>query len=63
MSDQIRFSARCPTCKNEVGQCPHEPDETRRLLRESCLSFYCDLCDLEWVPSSEELKNVELLLP
>jgi hypothetical protein len=32
------------------------------LLRENHLSFHCDLCAIEWVPSSRELANVELLV-
>jgi hypothetical protein len=63
MHDPISFSAQCPTCKEEVGQGPRDPDEIRKLLRENCLCFYCELCDLEWVPSSHELANVERLLP
>jgi hypothetical protein len=34
----------------------------RQLLREDSLSFYCELCDLEWTPSDQELANVDLLL-
>lgn len=62
MSDQISFSAQCPNCKNEISQGPRDPDEMRRLLREDSLSFYCELCDLEWEPSHQELTNVESLL-
>jgi hypothetical protein len=49
-------------CKNEISQGPRDPDEVRRLLREDSLSFYCELCDLEWEPSHQELTNVESLL-
>ena len=59
----VNFSARCPTCKNEVDQGHREPGVITRLLREDCLSFYCELCDLEWEPSLRELANVEQLLP
>lgn len=63
MQDAISFSAQCPTCKNEVSQGPRDADETRRLLREDSLSFYCEFCDLEWAPSHQELASVESLLP
>ena len=62
MQDPISFAAQCPTCKEEAGQGPRDPDDIRRLLRENCLSFYCDSCDLEWEPSHQELANVERLL-
>ena len=62
MQDPITFSAQCPTCKNEISQGPRDPDEMRRLIREDSLSFYCELCDLEWEPSHQELTNVECLL-
>ena len=62
MQDAISFAAQCPNCKNEVSQGPRDPVEIRRLLREDCLSFYCELCDLEWEPSHRELANVEQLL-
>ena len=62
MQDAISFSALCPTCKNEVKQGPRDPGEIRRLLSEDCLSFYCELCDLEWEPSHQELANVEYIL-
>jgi hypothetical protein len=62
MQDAISFSALCPTCKNEVKQGPRDPGEIRRLLREDCLTFYCELCDLEWEPSHQESANVEYIL-
>lgn len=62
MQYSVRFAAQCPNCKNEVSQGPRDPAEIRRLLREDCLSFYCELCDREWEPSLQELANVELLL-
>jgi hypothetical protein len=62
MQDAISFSALCPTCKNEVKQGPRDPGEIRRLLSEDCLSFYCELSDLEWEPSHQELANVEQIL-
>ena len=62
MRDPVSFAAQCPTCKNEVSQGPRDPDEIRRLLKEDCVSFYCELCDLEWEPSLRELANVEQLL-
>jgi len=62
MRHLINFTAQCPNCKNEVTQGPRDPDEIERLIREDCLSFYCELCDLEWEPSFQELANVELLL-
>jgi len=63
MDDLISFSAQCPVCKNEMRQVRREPDEIRRLLQEDCLSFYCEVCDLEWEPSHQELAGVESLLP
>jgi hypothetical protein len=62
LKDPITFSAQCPTCKNEINQGPRDPDEMRRLVREDSLSFYCELCDLEWEPNHQELTNVECLL-
>ena len=62
MQDQIGFSARCPTCKNEVSQGSHNPEEIRRLLRGDRMNFYCGLCDHKWLPSSQELANVNSLL-
>jgi hypothetical protein len=62
MRGPFTFSAQCPTCKNEISQGPRDPDEVRRLLKEDSLSFYCELCDLEWSPSQQELTNVESLL-
>ncbi len=62
MQNSVCFAAQCPTCKNEVSQGPRNPDEIRRLVKEDCLSFYCELCDLEWEPSYQELANVEQLL-
>jgi hypothetical protein len=62
MQDRVSFFARCPTCKNEVSQGPRDPDEIKRLLKENCLSFYCELCDLEWDPSQWELARVEVSL-
>jgi len=62
MQYSVCFSAQCPTCKNEVSQGPRNPDEIRRLIKEDRLSFYCELCDLEWEPSYQELANVEQFL-
>ena len=62
MQDSVTFTAQCPSCKSEVSQGPRNPDDIKRLLREDCLSFYCELCDLEWEPSHRELANVEQLL-
>jgi hypothetical protein len=62
MQDPVNFCARCPVCKNEAAQGPLERSEIGMLLKASHLSFHCDLCALEWVPSSRELANVELLL-
>ena len=62
MQYTISFAAQCPSCKNEVSQGPYDPDEIRRLVRDGRLSFYCELCDLEWEPSLRELANVESLL-
>ncbi len=62
MPNAVSFSAQCPTCHNEVSQDPQDRDEVKRLLREDQLHFYCELCDLEWEPSYQELANVEQLL-
>jgi hypothetical protein len=62
MQGSLGFSAQCPMCKNEITQGPFDPDEIRRLLKEDRLSFYCELCDLEWEPSHQELTDVECLL-
>lgn len=63
MQDAISFAAQCPSCKNEVSQGPRDPDDIKRLLKEDCLTFYCELCDLEWEPTLKELANLECLLP
>ena len=63
MHDPIRFSAQCPACKNEVSQGSRDPEEIQGLLREDSLRFYCELCDLKWDPSHQELASVERLLP
>jgi len=62
MQDSVSFAAQCPVCKNEISQGPRDPVDIKRLLREDCLSFYCELCDLEWEPSVRELANIEQLL-
>jgi hypothetical protein len=62
MTNSLNFYARCPVCENEAAQGPRELSEIGSLLRENHLSFHCDHCGLEWVPSSRELANVELLL-
>jgi len=61
MEDPVNFCAQCPACKNEAAQ-GHERQELGTLLKENRLAFYCDACDLEWVPTSQELANVEMLL-
>jgi hypothetical protein len=62
MGDHNKFSARCPTCRKEVGQRVRHHDAVRRMFREGSLSLYCDSCDHNWEPSDEELANIELLL-
>lgn len=59
MQGPLSFSAQCPTCKNEISQGPRDPDEMGRLLKEDSLSFYCELCDLEWGPNQQELTNLD----
>ncbi len=62
MQDPVNFCARCPVCKNEAVQGPRERSEIGTLLSENHLSFHCDVCAIEWVPSARELANVELLV-
>jgi hypothetical protein len=62
MHEAVNFCAQCPFCKNEAAQGPRDRNEIRGLLTENSLRFYCGLCEIEWVPSSQELANVERLL-
>ena len=62
MRGSLSFSAQRLNCKNEIRKGPRDRDEMRPLLREDNLSLYCELCDLEWEPSQQELTNVESLL-